>query len=91
VWYYLVVNSKAPAVVRHPRARTTKGYFMAKEKSSAPAYPSTGDHDDTVEAHYSGLERPHACLEGWVFISYADEHGEEREASYRCRRCADSR
>jgi hypothetical protein len=36
-------------------------------------------------------ERPHACLEGWVFVGYIDEHGEEREASYRCRRCADSR
>jgi hypothetical protein len=53
--------------------------------SSAPnAHPSTEDHDHQDE-------RPHACLEGWVFISYEDEHGEEREASYRCRRCADSR
>ena len=32
---------------------------------------------------------PCACLEGWVFIGYIDEHDEEREASYRCRRCAD--
>jgi hypothetical protein len=47
------------------------------------------DHDDTVETHYSGLERPHACLEGWVFITYEDEYGEEREASYPCRRCND--
>ena len=31
-------------------------------------------------------ERPHACLEGWVFISYEDEYGEERQASYLCRR-----
>ena len=33
---------------------------------------------------------PHACccLEGWVFVSYIDEDGQEREASYRCRRCA---
>jgi hypothetical protein len=39
---------------------------------SAPyAYPSTEDHDDTVEAYYSGLEhqRPHACMSGWVFVS----------------------
>jgi hypothetical protein len=28
---------------------------------------------------------------GWVFIGYIDEHGEEREASYQCRRCADGR
>ena len=26
---------------------------------------------------------------GWVFVGYVDEQGEEREASYRCRRCAD--
>ena len=65
---------------------------MATQKSSAPhAHPSTEDHDDTVEAHYASLERPHACLEGWVFVGYIDENGEEREASYRCRRYADSR
>jgi hypothetical protein len=65
---------------------------MATQKSSAPrACPSTEEHDDTVEAHHSGLGRlrPHACLGGWVFVGYIDEHGEEREASYACRRCAD--
>jgi hypothetical protein len=63
------------------------------ESSALHAHPSTEDHDDTVETHYSGLERlrSHACVGGWVFIGYIDEHGEEREASYRCRRCADNR
>ena len=74
-----------------PGARTTKGHFMATEKSSAPAHPSAEDHDDTVEAHYASLERLCACYAGWVFVGYIDEYGEEREASYRCRRCADSR
>jgi hypothetical protein len=62
-------------------------------ESSAPcAHPSTEDHDDTLEAHYSGLERlrPHCCMEGWVFVGHIDEHGEKREASYACHRCADS-
>jgi hypothetical protein len=62
-------------------------------ESSAPyAQPSTDDHDDTIEAHYSSLERlrPHACIDGWVYVGYIDEHGEEREATYRCRRCAES-
>ena len=64
---------------------------MDTAESNAPhAHPPTEDHDDTVEAHYSCLERPCACLEGWVFVGYLDEYGEEREASYRCRRCADS-
>ena len=44
-------------------------------------------HDDTVEAHYACLECPCACLEGWVFITFEDEDGQEKEASYRCRRC----
>jgi hypothetical protein len=47
--------------------------------------------DDTVEAHYACLERPCACLEDWVFVGYVDDDGEEREASYRRRRCADGR
>ena len=82
----------APQVLAHPGARTTRRHLMATEKSSAPrAHPLIEDHDDTVEAQFSGLERPCCCLEGWVFVGYIDEYGEEREASYRCRRCADSR
>ena len=67
---------------------------MDTTESSAPhAHPSTEDHDDTVEAHYSGLERlrPHVCVGGWVFVGYVDEYGEERQASYRCRLCDQSR
>ena len=66
---------------------------MDTRESSAPyAHPPTEDYDETMEAHYSGLERlrPHACLEGWVFVGYIDEYGEERVASYACRRCAAS-
>jgi hypothetical protein len=61
-----------------------------------PAHPSTEDHDDTVEAHYSGLEllRPHACNDGWVTIGQIvvdDETGEEtvEYALYLCRKCAE--
>jgi hypothetical protein len=65
---------------------------MATEKSSAAhAHPSTEEHDDTVEAHYACLEPPCVCIDGWVFVGYIDEHGEEREESYCSRRCADSR
>jgi hypothetical protein len=81
----------APQVRTHPGTRTTRRHLMAIEKSSAPhAHPSIEEHDDTVEAHYACLERPCACLEGWVFVGYIDEFGEEREASYPCRRCAAS-
>ena len=54
------------------------------------------DHDDTLEAHYSGLERlrPHGCMNGLVFIGHLVEDletGEEVEVfeSVPCRRCAD--
>jgi len=78
----------APAVLEHPGTRTTKERFMANTESSAPrAHPPTEDHDDTLQAHYSCLERPCACLEGWVFVGYIDKYGEEREVSYPCRRC----
>jgi hypothetical protein len=81
----------APRVLAHPGARTTRRNLMATQKSSARnAHPSTEDHDDTVEAHYACLERPCACIDGWVFVGYIDEYGEEREASYRCRHCDES-
>jgi hypothetical protein len=83
----------APQVFAHPEARTTKGHFMATQKSSAPhAHPSTEDHEDTLEAHYACLERPHACLEGVVFIGHlVEEDGEEVEVfeTVPCRRCAE--
>jgi hypothetical protein len=82
----------APQVVAHPGARPTERMqTVDTRESSAPrANPPNEDHDDTVEAHYSCLERPCACLEGWVFVGYIDEFGEEREASYACRRCVGS-
>jgi hypothetical protein len=65
---------------------------MDTAESSAPhAHPSPEDYNDTVEAHYAYLERPHACIGGWVFVGYIDEYGEEREVFYHCRRCTDSR
>ena len=66
---------------------------MINEESSARCVRlPTEDRDDTVEAHYSCLGRlcPHACMDGWVFVGFVDEYGEEREAVYACRRCADS-
>jgi hypothetical protein len=68
---------------------------MDTAESSAPhAHPSTDDHDDTVEAHYSGLERlrPHGCYDGLVYIGHLavdPETGDEVEIveAVRCRRC----
>jgi hypothetical protein len=60
---------------------------MATEKSSAPAHPSTEEHDDTVEAHYASLERAHVCNDGWVSIGCLDDEGEEHQVLFLCRRC----
>ena len=74
----------APQVRTHPGTWPTDSKGEAVDSTRIPHH----DPDDTVEAHFSCLERPHACLEGWVFVTYEDEYGEEREAAYPCRRCA---
>ena len=56
---------------------------------------TTRVHDDTLDAHYSGLERlrPHGCYDGLVFIGHVvEEDGEEVEVfeAVACRRCAAS-
>jgi hypothetical protein len=65
-------------------------------ESSAPAHPSAEDHDDTVEAHYASLERPHVCTDGVVYIGHlVEDPGTDEETevvdAVPCRRCADSR
>ena len=66
---------------------------MATQKSSAPAQRPTEDHDDTLEAHYSCLERPCACIEGVVYVGHlvVGDDGEEVEVvdAVPCLRCAD--
>jgi hypothetical protein len=55
---------------------------------------TAGEADDTVEAHYASLERPHVCNDGWITIGQVmvdPETGEETEeyALYLCRQCAE--
>jgi hypothetical protein len=66
------------------------------ESSAHPAHPPAEDHDDTVEAHYASLDRPHACNDGVVYVGHLVEDpgtGEEVEVieAVPCRKCADSR
>ncbi len=86
----------APQVLGTPRSPAQRERTpMDTAESSAPhAHPSTEDHDDTVEAHYACLERPCACIDGWVTIGQTavdPETGEEGEefALYLCRKCAE--
>ena len=58
------------------------------------AHPRAKDHDDTVEAHYACLERPHACNDGVVYVGHLVEDpgtGEETEVieAVPCRRCTE--
>jgi len=82
-------NVNGPAEFAPPGARPTRRSLMDTTESSAPAHPSTEDHDHRDE-------RPHACNDGWVTIGQIaldPETGEEVEeyALYLCRRCEDSR
>jgi Tol biopolymer transport system component len=60
----------APQELPLPGTRTTRRHLMATQESSAPAHPSTEDHDDTLDAHYACLERPCACIEGFVYVGH---------------------
>ena len=42
----------------------------------------------TSAPHHDDQDHPCACYGGFVFVGFIDEYGEEREASYPCRRCA---
>jgi hypothetical protein len=92
-----MTTESGPAGADIPRdlAHRKGGNTVDTTESSAPhAHPSTEEQDDTVEAHYACLERPHACIDGWVFLgrvveSEHDLDGEVVEYErVRCRRCA---
>ena len=64
------------------------------ESIARHAHPSTEEQDDTIEARYACLERPHACYQGLVYIGHLVEDpgtGEEVEVfeAVPCRRCAE--
>jgi hypothetical protein len=65
-------------VLPTPEARPKEAKSLSAEKSSAhPAHPSTEEQD-----------HPHACLDGYVYLGYTDEDGEEQIEKLPCRRCA---
>jgi hypothetical protein len=83
-----MVPQETPLLGTRPTYREVDAMTIAHD-----AHPSTEDHDDTVEAHYASLERPHACYEGVVFMGHLVEDpgtGEEVEVieAVPCRRCA---
>jgi hypothetical protein len=82
-----------------PRSRSLPGPGPQKglETVDTNRVPQPRHDDDTVEAHYASLERPHACIDGWVYLGRVleSEHDLDGEViEYKrvpCRHCADSR
>jgi hypothetical protein len=81
-----------PAVRQHPGTWPTTT-DRVKEATVDTDRVTHRDPDDTLDAHYSGLERlrPHGCYEGFVYIGHIaeDENGEPEEVIERvsCSRC----
>src|SRR5215212_1851656 len=90
-YYVYQREGNGPAGAGTPRspAHRKVGTVDKQQSTAHAAHASTEEHDETVEAHYASLERlrPHACIDGWVFVGYIDDDSEEREASYICRCC----
>ncbi|MEJ7816495.1 MAG: hypothetical protein WKF53_15090 [Rubrobacter sp.] len=81
-------KEEAPQVRQTPRSPAHKDLEVTVDTTRVH------HHDDTLDAHYSGLERlrPHGCYRGLVFIGHlVEEDGEEVEVfeSVPCRRCSD--
>ncbi len=79
-------NENGPAALAQPRTRPTEREFTVDEHTISPAgdpFHAASDAQD---------ERPHACMDGWVYLGYTavdEESGEEIEeyALYLCHRC----
>ena len=93
VVYSVRVYKNGPAGAVTPGDPANLAWRLTAMTIAHDAHP----YDDTVEAHYSGLERlesPHGCTDGVVYIGHlVEEEGEEVEVyeGVPCRRCADSR
>jgi hypothetical protein len=66
----------APAVVPHPGARPTVRGLTVDERSI--------EYGDVREQ-----DHPHACWDGYVYLGYTDEAGEEQIEKLPCRRCVE--
>jgi hypothetical protein len=89
--YSIGSQEKAPAVVRHPEARTKEGSSLIEHTISPAGDPFTyaGAPPDRDQDH------PHACTDGYVYMTYTvfdEEVADEVELieTLPCRRCAEA-
>jgi hypothetical protein len=66
----------APQVVTHLGARPTERRLTVDERSVLYGEVREQDH-------------PHACWDGYIYLGYTDEDGEERIEKLPCRRCVE--
>jgi hypothetical protein len=82
-------------LLRTPSMRSSqnagKANFRLFEVALLGHYPRSARHVSTGREFFHSGVHVSVCYSGWVFVGYIDEHGEEREASYRCRRCAEGK
>jgi hypothetical protein len=64
----------APQVVTHLGTRPTERGLTVDERS-------------VVYGEERGQDHPHACWDGYVYLGYTDEAGEEQIEKLPCRRC----
>jgi hypothetical protein len=69
-----VGKGNAAAVVTHPAAGPQKGRSPVDERSI--------DYGEVREQ-----DHPHACWDGYVYLGYTDDDGEEQIEKLPCRRC----
>jgi hypothetical protein len=66
----------APQVVTHLEARPTERGLTVDERS-------------VVYGEERGQDHPHCCWDGYVYLGYTDEDGEEQIEKLPCRLCVE--
>ena len=69
----MLVKEKPPRVREHPGGATHKEVLVSA--------------DSVVYGDVRDQDHPHACWDGYVYLGYTDEAGEEQIAKLPCRRC----
>src|SRR5919112_1234193 len=77
--------------LRRSSQNTPQTSFRLCEVALFCQHPRSARHGSTGWEFFHLGVHVSVCYSGWVFVGYIDEHGEEREASYRCRRCAEGK
>jgi hypothetical protein len=59
--------------------------------SSAPAHTTTDPKTRAGDPFAYAGDKPHGCYDGWVFLGFEGEDGEEVIEAVPCKRCTQER